>query len=223
MKVLTEADLRTKQISDQKKEYHIPSNVFVTPAAKEYLRDRKIKIVTDPGGCQKAEEMTHIKGDRLVKKDHPRIVLRGKLDSLQAKILLLEARYLGQDRLCEDLDHILAQSRAILAAEVKEVPLEEETLLGMDLDKIREMSHQVKTYFGMDHPVPKASMGLLAMELNLLRTQVREAELSAVQAFPEGDPYKIVKHLNRLSSGVYILFCRMITGYYEKAEGESHG
>ena len=68
----------------------------------------------------------------------------------------------------------------------------------------------------MNHPVPDPSMGAVAMELNFLRTQVREAELCAANAFPKGDELNMIQHLNRLSSGIYILFCRVLSGYYER-------
>ena len=52
-------------------------------------------------------------------------------------------------------------------------------------------------------------MGETALELNCLRTQVREAELAAAAAFGEGRE-DILRCLNRLSSAVYILFCRLV-------------
>lgn len=254
--------------------FRIPGGTFVTPTAKEYLRERGIALaegagtadrtpenvkrytagnavrpdvkepsavsgstgpyaamtrtpidknaktpyvdhVTGEGLAEKPEDMTHLRGNRLVKKTHPRIAFRGKLDGLQAKILLLEAELPDHPDLAADLEELLGFVQKLLGAEVRGVKTEELTLFGLSHKELREMSHNVKKHFGIEHPVPCASMGKPALMLNLLRTEVREAELSAAQAFEdEDDDLGIIEHLNRLSSGVYILFCRVLTGYY---------
>lgn len=248
MKVLTEADLRTEKVSAATGEYHVGKDVFVTPLAREYLRDRKVKLLVDEGNHgamtrtpikkqgdhtyidaltgegyrEKPEDMTHLRGNLLVSKTHPRIALRGEIDSLQAQVLLLQAKYPEERQLSKDLDSVLAYLRAILGAEVKDEPLGETLLFGLDHKELRKMSHDVKGTFGINHPIPEASMGVVALELNVLRTQVRKAELAAANAFPQGDPLGVIQHLNRLSSGIYILFCRKISGYYGRMEGENH-
>ena len=152
--------------------------------------------------------MTHLRGNLLVPKTHPRIALRGHLDGLQARVLLMQAKYKEDEALRAALDSVLCYLRAILGAEVKEERLGEILLFGLGHEELRRMSHNVKEYFGIEHPVPDPTMGEQALELNLLRTQVREAELSAANAFHEGDTLGIIRHLNRLSSGIYILFCK---------------
>ena len=62
-------------------------------------------------------------------------------------------------------------------------------------------------------------MGRLCASLNELRTQVRETELCAVNAFAQDGPdgrLDIIEGLNRLSSCVYILFCRTAAGCCEE-------
>lgn len=245
MKVLTEADLRAARVSPETGCWHVPQDTFVTPAAREYLQDRKVTLVFDAHApmhrvplrsqdgrpyvdgeteerlAEKPEDMTHLRGGVLVRKTHPRIALRGGLDSLQARVLLLQADCGGVLR--GDLDSVLAYIRAILGAEVKDEPLGETELLGLSHSELRRQSHDVRGTFGMDHPIPDVSMGRTALELNLLRTQAREVELMAAQCFPEGERLDIIQHLNRLSSGVYILFCREISGYYQRNGGESNG
>ena len=54
-------------------------------------------------------------------------------------------------------------------------------------------------------------MGESVLTLNLLRAQVREAEISAAKAFNE-ERTDIIEALNRLSSAVYILECKTISG-----------
>ena len=122
--------------------------------------------------------------------------------------------------LVEELEELLGYVRRILGAEVKEVPLEEIRLLGLDSAGLRYTSHHVKEEIGIDHPVPNCGMGRICVLLNRLRTQVRACELSAVTAFMREDGTcgrkDIVEALNRLSSCVYILFCRKAAGYYER-------
>lgn len=272
MNVLTEADLRAAKISRADREYHVSKKTFVTPAAREYLRDcgvaliedgesgreeraasavsvpaapaepaaghyapmtrtpiRKkgdhtfVNAVTGEGYSEKPEEMTHLRGNLLVHKTNPRIELRGEVDGLLARVLLLKFRYDAQPALCRDLESVLSYLQAILGAEVKDEKLKDTPLLGMDHAEIRKMSHNVKGAFGIEHPIPDSTMGETALELNLLRTQVRKAELTAAHAFQDGDYLGIIEHLNRLSSGIYILFCRVVSGYYGRMEGENHG
>ena len=54
-------------------------------------------------------------------------------------------------------------------------------------------------------------MGETAARLNCLRAQVREVELSAMHAFPHGERNDLIEGLNRLSSAVYILFCKTVS------------
>lgn len=245
MKVLTEADLRTEKFSPDRKEYHVAQGIFVTPLAREYLQDHKVSLIVDSefpktmtrmeikdrgkatyismesgeGYQEKPEEMTHLRGNLLIPKTHPRIALRGWLDYLQAEILLLQVQCAEEQELWQDLEEVLLFLRSVLGAEVKEEPLGELSLFGLNHSELRRISHQVKTELGIDHPIPNCRMGETTLRLNLLRTQVRRAELAAVRAFPEGDSLGLIKNLNRLSSGIYILFCRKIVGFYEKNEG----
>lgn len=245
MKVLTEADLRAAQVSKATGEWHVPAGTFVTPAAREYLRDRGVQLVFDAHAAmhrtpvqkrgartyrdaatgetlgEKPEDMTHLRGNVLVPKTHPRIAFRGRLDSLQALILLLQAESGGALR--EDLGDVLGYVQRILGAEVKEEPLAGTALLGLGQSELRRQSHEVRAVFGIDHPIPDCTMSRTALLLNLLRTQVRETELSAANAFPDGERRDIIQHLNRLSSGVYILFCREVSGYYQKKGDARNG
>ena len=253
MKVLTEADLRTLKISEAHDVFHVEEGTFVTPLAKEFLRDRKVTLVIDrqnataesvqekrdyqtmtytpirdagkytyidaitgEGYREKPEDMTHLYGNQLIPKTHPRIALRGKLDSLEAQVLLMQVKYREKKNFCQDLGSILIYLKEILGAEVKNKALEEISLFGLNHEEVRHMSHNVREEFGMNHPVPDPSMGTVAMELNFLRTQAREVELCAANAFQKGDELNIIQHLNRLSSGIYILFCRILSGYYER-------
>jgi ethanolamine utilization cobalamin adenosyltransferase len=164
--------------------------------------------------------MTHLNAEVLVPKTHPRIFLRGKIDCLMAQLIgvQLVAREEGKDKLVDELEDLLCNLRLILAAEVKDAPLESRRMLGMDSDEIRRVSHNVKEHIGIDHPIPNCRMGRASIALNRLRTQVREVELAAAHAFAGErgvcSREDILRALNRLSSCVYILFCRDVAGRY---------
>ena len=149
-----------------------------------------------------------------VSKDHPRIVFRGALDSLQANIL--EAQVLAAEKneeyYANALGEILDFVRELMCVEVKEQPAAERKLFGMSLDDLHEQSHKVKEFFGFAHPLPDHTMGALSIRLNTLRTRVRETELIAAGTLSEPRQNDIVHALNRLSSAVYWLFCRSVSG-----------
>ncbi|OQB20815.1 MAG: Cobalamin adenosyltransferase [Firmicutes bacterium ADurb.Bin182] len=232
MKVLTEEELRGALLGDGDV-YRIDSGTYITQQAKNYAKEHRITIdaretpepsvsgrcgsayVDDATGkrySQKPEDMTHIRANRLVKKSDPRIAFRGKLDTLEAFIVRLAV--LAKSAACmdlyRDLGELLNYTRNILAAEVKQQEFSDIMLMGMDADALRARSHSRDGLLNA-HPVPCAEQGLIASELNLLRAQVREAELSAAAALPSR--LDIIRALNRLSSAVYILYCRAVAGY----------
>ncbi len=247
--ILTDTELRARWHSGISVWYAAPGTIL-TPAALDFLKEHCIELVwgTPVGSygkmtvepmpassgtgryrdaltgaelAEKEEHMTHLRGNLLVPKTHPRIAFRGKLDCLMAQLMGVQmvAAEEGKEALAEDLEELLAQLRSILAAEVKEQPLDPVRLLGMDSGEIRYASHHVKEHAGIDHPIPHYKMGRTCVALNRLRTQVREVELSAVSAFTDEagrcTRMDILEALNRLSSCVYILFCRNLAGWYK--------
>ena len=171
---------------------------------------------------EKPEGMTHLRGNILVPKTHPQIEFRGKLDTLMAQIMGVQilTQGEGEDRITEDLEQLLMFCHRILAAEVKDEPLGPIEIMGMDTARIRYDSQQVKKVFGIDHPIPNNKMGKVCVALNRLRAQIREAELAAARAFDCGGNNcsrpDIIEGLNRMSSCVYIIMCRKLSGYYDR-------
>jgi ethanolamine utilization cobalamin adenosyltransferase len=171
----------------------------------------------------KPEYMTHLFGSRLVPKTHKRIRFRGVIDSLEAEVIEAQilASNLGKAWYCERLGEVLDCLRRVLTAEVKETPLPGFTLFGLSEEELHVQSHDVRSAFGMDHPVPDYTMGPLASRLNTLRARIREGELLAVRTFPPGRgdengesaPHgeDIIRVMNRLSSALYWLFCRCLS------------
>lgn len=266
MGLVTESELRSafKNIElSNIKEYRVPEGTIVTPAAKAFLTDRKIKLMigdghdisgpesqqsklgpaipndeksslpqfeapkryeTEAGAYydEKPEHMTAIRGPKLVNKDHPIIRFRGKLDSFESRILEVQIAFarLGMPKVVQDLSEVLAYTREILRCEVLSCPMEDRTLLGMDSDEIRARSHTPKKYYGLNHFAPTFEHGEGVILLNALRTQVREVELSAYDAFKDGygvpSRTDLIRALNRLSSLFYVMMFRVLAKEYEQ-------
>ena len=240
MKILTEADLRSACLTGKVREYSVEPGTYVTPLAREFLKDRKITLtekknvqemprepVVNRGAAtyrdastgityaEKPEHMTHLRGNLLVEKIHPRIALRGALaELLETQFLFAEA---GRTRIAEALEDILSYVRAILGAEVQDRSLEDQKLFEMDAEQIRDFSHHIPERLGIPHPVLNYRMGEPVLLLNRLRTQIRECELAAVSAFGS-ERQDLVQALNRLSSAIYILMCREIARQKEGKE-----
>lgn len=182
--------------------------------------DRYVDYRTGRGYAEKPEHMTHLRGNLLVPKTDKRILFRGKLDSLEALIMQTQitAEESGYAQIAAELDEVMSFVQHILASEVKDEPLPEITLFGMDSAALRYASHHLKEVFGIDHSVPHYSMGKVCVALNSLRAFVRETELAAAEAFTDGTAVSrpdIIEALNRLSSCVYIIFCKKVSGKYD--------
>lgn len=263
MKVITESILRDELRATQPETYYIPEGKILSPAAREYLQQRKISISKQPapqaappvldqhGGAaataqaasaaapgpgrfvdyetgsyylEKPEHMTHLRGNILITKNHPRIVFRGKLDSLQAQIVLAQAILAettkDSPRLIEDLGSILVLLREIMRCDVLEIPLANLPILGLDHAQLRERSHDPMKFFKIQQMVqPDYTMGRTYALLNQTRTMIRETESAATEAYREGTRYNrsdIIETFNRLSSALHIIMCQYLAGHYRK-------
>ncbi|MPQ42900.1 cobalamin adenosyltransferase [Clostridium tarantellae] len=184
--------------------------------------EKEYKYVTVFGAKldEKPEHMTHLNGNLLVFKDHKRIILRGKIDSLEAKLLeaQLVAKRNGMPKLIQDLQEIIGFVRNLMRCEVLEEPVGEFKLQDMNATELREKSHHPKKYFGIGHFFPDYNMGEIVISLNSIRTFVRETELIAYEAFKgkygENTREDIIKALNRLSSLLWIMMFKVRTNKY---------
>jgi len=184
----------------------------LTPSARDYLSRERIGILPPEeakpqrwqllgGGFleEKPEHMTHLDGDTLVPKTHPRIRFRGALDTLEAQLLLCGS--------C--VAEILALTRKLIRCDVMEEPVGEITLYGLTEAQQRERSHFPQKYYGVAHFMPDFSDSGQLLQLNLARCAARAAELAAAEAFGdrEGNPTRpdILMACNRISSMLYLL------------------
>ena len=185
-----------------KRVFYLAKGDQLTSEARDFLTRERIAILPVPAKMPKPEQMTHLNGDTLVPKTHPRIFLRGKLDTLESELILCQLRL---PALAEPLGELLALTRQILRCEVLEEPLKEVRLLGLTEEELRRQSHIPQEYYGVPHFMPEASDGQTIARLNCLRCRVRETELAAAAAFPNGQREDLVQALNRMSSAVYLL------------------
>ena len=265
MKVITEAILRDELRASRPESYTVLEGKILSPAAREYLQQCKIKIAgetvhrgkqqntrqlnvkatevsampeavipdshaskpkfidyeTGAYYYEKPEHMTHLHGNMLVPKDHKRIGFRGKLDSLQA-LLILNQIMLSEmgckDSLITDLGDILSELREMMRCDVMDEPLCRETMIGLTHKELREHSHNPMKFYNVKQMVlPDPSLGKAYALLNQLRTQVREVEVAAIEAFHNGRNYErgdIIKELNRMSSAMHIIMCKYLAGDY---------
>ncbi len=201
------------------KEFREDFTMFISQEARDYAAANGIKIIgkDDQPKPKKPEHMTHLNAKQLVLKNHPRIVLRGKIDTFQAKTLEVQilAEELGRRNIVNMLGEVNDYARKILVAELMDTPLDESiTLIGLNEQELRYVSQHPSQYFGIGHIAPSYTMGKLAIELNLLRAMSREVELAAINAFADGEVKierkDILRALNRLSSALYIMYLEVL-------------
>lgn len=212
------ANLRNRE---GKRVFVLGKSDTLTPSARDFLSRERIAILTPAemkkehwrllsGGFTegKPEHMTHLNGDVLVPKTHPRIRFRGAMDTLEAELLLCGS----------GVRPILELARRLLRCDVLEEPVGEISLYGLSEDRQRQLSHFPQEHFGIAHFMPDFSDSRELLQLNRCRCAARAAELAAAEAFADrdGNPTRpdILRALNRMSSMLYIL---MLQAKAEKA------
>ena len=204
---------------DGKRVFYFAGGDQLTSSARDFLSRERIEILPAKnakpdryrllnGGYleEKPEHMTHLNGEILVPKTHPRIVFRGRLDTLEAELILCQ---LAGAHLAASVGEVLELARQLIRCDVLEEPVPERKLCGLTEEELRKRSYFPQEYYGQPHFMPSVSDGEVIARLNRARCAAREAELAAVAAFcdREGNPTRvdILRSLNRMSSMLYIL------------------
>lgn len=207
---------------DGRRIFILGKNDCLTAGARDFLRRERIEILPASearperyallgGGYleEKPEHMTHLDGQTLVPKTHPRIVFRGKMDTLEAELILARLAVPDLDR---ELGEILTFARNLLRWEVLGEPVQEGRLLGLTEQELRQHSHFPQEFYHQPHFMPDASDGQAIACLNRARCAAREAELAAAAAFADRDGRMtrpdLLRAMNRLSSALYLLMIR---------------
>ena len=123
-----------------KRVFYLGKGDQLTSGARDFLNRERIEIRPGEqarqevyrllnGGflSEKPEHMTHLNAEVLVPKTHPRIVFRGKMDTLEAELILAQ---LAAPDLVTPVGEVLALARQIIRCDVLEEPLQQEKLCG---------------------------------------------------------------------------------------------
>lgn len=219
--IAVKANIRNR---DGRRVFFLGQKDKLTPSARDWLRAQRVEIrpaaeakITEyalPDGStatEKAEHMTHLRGNILVSKTHPIIAFRGAIDTLQAEILLAQLAVAPDMR--RKLEEVLQLARNILRWEVMEEAAVCESLCGFTPAQLRSHSHFPQEYYGTPHFMPSVQDGPGILQLNRARCAARTAELAAVRAFCKTDGSceraDILLLLNRMSSMLYILMIQL--------------
>ena len=206
-----------------KRVFYLGKGDTLTPGARDFLSRERIAILPAESAkpdhyrllngavlTEKPEQMTHLNGDFLVLKTHPRIRFRGAMDSLEAELLWCALH--GEGKLRADLGEILNLARMLIRCDVMEEPVPEQKLCGLTESEQRSHSHRPQDYYGQTHFMPEVSDGETILRLNKCRCAARAAELAAAAAFTDenGNALRLdmLRALNRMSSMLYILMIR---------------
>ncbi len=222
----TEENVRAAvRTQDGRRVFWLKEGDRLTPSARDFLQREHIPIearkktyTTLFGGefTEKPEEMTHLSGNLLVPKTHPRIAFRGQIDALEAELLLCQHAVKANQALVDALQEMLDFVRSLIRADVLEEPVAEVRLCGLSDAELREHSHFPDKYYGQPHFLPRYTDNEAILYLNRLRTKVRETELACCRAFSDADGklrrVDILQALNRLSSLCWILMIRCKAG-----------
>jgi len=218
--LLNEGDVRANlRNREGKRVFYLAKGDQLTSGARDFLNRERIGILSAEqakkeryalasGGYleEKPEHMTHLNAEKLVMKTHPRILFRGKLDTLEAELILCQ---LAAEDLRAPVGEILDLARQLVRCDVLEEPVPERKLCGLTESEVRTRSHFPQDYYGQPHFMPGAADGAVIARLNRTRCAAREAELAAAAAFSdrEGNPTRvdILRALNRISSMLYLL------------------
>ena len=268
MKAITEQIIRDEIKCNIPEVYYIPNGCILTPAAREFLQQEKIRIAKEgqvlpekkmandeekANSCrantpsykslssaqettatgkyvdyetgafynEKPEFMTMMVGNKLVRKDNPRILFRGKLDSSQSLVIFAQSiiTQLGEQKVVDDLSTVLDALREVMRADVLDCDLRDVKILGLTHEEIHEQSHNPQKFYNIAQcKLPDYTLGRAYAFLNMIRSNIRETEVAAAVAYMDGKKMTrndIIEELNRLSSAMHVMMCRYEAGYYK--------
>ena len=200
------------QLTSGARDYLARERIPILPA--ERARPERLRLLSGGYVEEKPEQLTHLNGEVLAPKTHPRIAFRGKMDELEAILMLCQLNIASEWR--KPLEEILGLARRILRCDALEAPLSQDKLCGLTEEEQRLRSHRPQEFYGQAHFMPGVSDGAGVLWLNWARTAARSAELAAVAAWTDRDGKltreDIPRALNRMSSMLYILMIRAKKG-----------
>ena len=240
MALLTEERVRQMSDNGTRGPVVVTREDVLTPSARSWLREHRVEVVYPQGrkteeaqegsgryrtlfGAvlqEKPEHMTHLKGNVLVFKDHPRIAFRGMIDLLEAEIALCQQVCVreGVPTLAEELEEALGFVRRFIRFDVLSEPVGEVKLCGMTSEELRERSHYPEKYYGQGHFLLHYTDSPAILAVNKVRAVARQTELAAYRAFRDENGGVVredmILGLNRLSSLLWIMMIKLKAGKY---------
>ena len=160
MALLTEEDVRRMSDNGTRGPVVVRRGELLTPGARDWLRAHRVEVVYPAGGGDpgapdapqyrtlfgaelnnKPEHMTHLRGNVLVFKDHPRIAFPGWIDALEAELLLARraAADEGLAALEAELGEALDFARRCIRFDVLDEPVGPVRLCGYTAEQLREV------------------------------------------------------------------------------------
>ena len=209
--------------------FYLGDRDTLTPGARDFLTRERIPVLPASEAkpavhrllngaelAEKPEHMTHLRGNTLVYKTHPRIRFRGAMDTLEAELLLCACQLPSVRR---ELEELLSLARELVRCEVLDQSVTARELCGLSQEQLRAHSHRPQDFYGQPHFMPQPGDGQVILLLNRCRCAARAAELEAARAFTDSDGNclrtDLLQALNRMSSMLYILMIR------EKRSGQN--
>ena len=192
------------QLTSDARDFLTRERIAILPASE--ARPTRFRLLNGGYMEEKPEHMTHLQGDILVPKTHPRIFFRGQVDTLEAELLLCCAH--ATDSVGNQLAEALSYTRVLLRNEVLDEPVKEILLGGMDAQALRERSHRPQDFYHQPHFMPQPEDSLLLLQINRARCAARAAELAAAAAFPDTRT-DLLQAFNRLSSFLYLIMIQL--------------
>ena len=246
MALLTEDLVRQMSNNGTRGPVVVKHGDVLTPSARSWLREHRVETVYPEGEggaesaapasaprfqtlfgaalSEKPEHMTHLRGNTLVFKDHPRIAFRGFIDLLEAEIALCQQVCVreGFGQTAEDLEEALGFVRRFIRFDVLDEPVGEVRLCGYGPEELRACSHYPEKHFGQPHFLIHYTDSPAILAVNKVRTVVRQTELAAYRAFRDENGAvirnDIILGLNRLSSLFWIIMIKLKGGRYERTD-----
>ena len=114
------------QLTSEARDHLNRERIEIRPGESAAIRE--YRLLNGGVMTEKPEYMTHLHGDVLVSKNHPRIAFRGAVDTLEAEILLCQET---APHLQKQLQEILERTRKLIRWEVMNEKAEENLLCGM--------------------------------------------------------------------------------------------
>lgn len=197
------------QLTSEARDFLSRERIAILPA--EQARPETYRLIPFGYAEEKPEHWTHLNGEVLVPKTHPRIRFRGAMDTLEAELLLCQLSVDGKAR--QELSEVLALARKIVGWEVLEQPVPEEKLCGLTWQELRARSHRPQDHYGQPHFMPSAADGPAILQINKARCAARAAELAAAETFTDRygnlERQDLLRALNRMSSMLYLIMIQL--------------